>query len=47
MFGHKMFANQSVCRCFAGAGTSASVTVNVDTIAAVVVSVFVGETAVI
>ena len=40
MFGCKMFANQSFYRCFAGAGTSAPVTVIADTAAKVVVSVF-------
>ena len=43
MFGREMFANPSFCRCFAGAGTSAPVAVMADTIAEVVVSVFVGK----
>ena len=43
MFGHEMFANQSFCRCFAGAGTSAPVAVIVDTDTTVAVSVFVRE----
>ena len=41
MFGHEMFANQSFCRCFAGAGTSAPVAVIADTDTIVAVSVFV------
>ena len=45
MFGCKMFANQSFCRCFAEAGTSAPVTVMTDTATEVVVSVFVGRIA--
>ena len=43
MFGCKMFANQSFCRCFAEAGTSAPVTVTKDTATEVVVSIFVDE----
>ena len=45
MFGCKMFANQSFCRCFAEAGISAPITVTADTATEVVVSVFVGEVA--
>ena len=45
MFGCNMFANQSFSHCFAGAGTSAPVTVIADTATKVVVSVFVAEIA--
>ena len=45
MFGCKMFANQSFCRCFAEAGISAPITVTADTATEVVVSIFVGRTA--
>ena len=45
MFGCKMFANQSSCRCFVEAGTSAPVTVTADTSTEVVVSIFAGKTA--
>ena len=41
MFGRKMFANQTFCRCFAEAGTSAPVAVIADTDTKVAVSVFV------
>ena len=45
MFGCKMFANSSFCRCFAGVGTSMPVTVITDTATELVVSVFVGKIA--
>ena len=41
MFRHEMFANQTFCRCFAEAGTSAPVAVIADTDTKVAVSVFV------
>ena len=40
MFGFKMFANHTDCRCFAGAGISMPVIVIADTAKDLVVSVF-------